>query len=61
VNYRTIASMAGQRQAELHSQATECRRKPGRIIPHWRLTWSRTTLPGDQPSVVLIISATRTS
>jgi hypothetical protein len=61
VNYRTIASMAGQRQAELQSQATECRRKPRRIIPHWHLTWSRTKLPGDQPSVVLIISATRTT
>lgn len=61
MNYRTITGIAGQRQAELHSQATECRRKPVRLIPHWHLTWSRTKLPGDQPSVVLIISATRTT
>lgn len=61
MNFRTITNIARQRQTELRSQAAECRRTPGRIIPRWHLSWSRAKLSGDQPSVVLIISVTRTS
>jgi hypothetical protein len=60
MNFHTITNVAGQRQSEVRFQAAECRRTQGRIIPGWHLSWSRAKLSGDQPTVVLIISLTRT-
>jgi hypothetical protein len=61
MNFHAITDIARQRQAELRTQAAEGRLPSGRTIPRWRLSWTRTTLPGDQPSLVLIISVTRTA
>jgi hypothetical protein len=61
MNFHAITDIARQRQAELRTQAAESRLPPGRMIPRWRLSWTRTTLSGDQPSLVLIISVTRTA
>jgi hypothetical protein len=60
MNFYTIADLARQRQAELRTQAAQCRLAHGRTIPRWHLSWTRTKLSGDQPSLVLIISVTRT-
>jgi hypothetical protein len=59
MNYHTITGVAGQRQAELRSQAAQSRLTHGRTTLRWRVSWSGARLSGDQPSVVLIISATR--
>jgi hypothetical protein len=59
MNFRTITDIARQRQTELRAQAAECRLTPGRTILRWHLSWTRTKLSGDQPSLILIISVTR--
>ena len=63
MNPRAVTSIAAQRRAELRGQAAECRRTPHRlIIPHWRVSWSRTRLSAAAEkgsSLVIIISARR--
>jgi hypothetical protein len=60
MNFHTITDVARQRQAELRVQAAEGRLTPGRTILRWHLSWTRTKLSGDQPSLIVMISVTRT-
>jgi len=61
MNFHTITDIARQRRTELRTHAAECRLTPGRTIPRWHLSWTRTKLSGDQSSLILIISVTRTT
>lgn len=57
-----IEALAEQRQQELKRLRAESRRGPVRVLPHWQLSWSKTTLApsGDRgSSLVIIISARR--
>jgi hypothetical protein len=63
LNHEAVKTLACQRQADLRTQVTQCRRKPAsHLIPRWHVSWSRTRLsPAAQKgsSLVIIISASR--
>jgi hypothetical protein len=61
MNFHTMTEIARQRRTELRTQAAEFRLTPVRTIPRWHLSWTRAKLSGDQPSLVLIISVSRTA
>jgi hypothetical protein len=62
LDHLAATSIAAQRQAELRTQAAECRRPTRHLIPRWHVSWSRTKLsPATDKgsSLVIIISASR--
>ncbi len=66
-------ALVAQRRDELAQSAAVSRRGPRRLFPHWRISWSRMTLPPaldagraavpGRPgsSLVIIISAYRSA
>jgi hypothetical protein len=63
LNPEIAKNIADQRRSELRATATECRRTPDhRILPRWRVTWSRTklsTATEKGSSVIIVISSSR--
>jgi hypothetical protein len=60
-----VKTLADQRQSELRATATQCRRGPAhRILPRWRVSWSRAKLTAATErgsALIIVISSSRSA